>query len=172
MATRLLELFGAHRDDFSLSATIITDGQDFDDATARFTIFERPTYNASIAAQTESDVQAAVRLATMNNIPFLATSGGHGYSTALGALKGGLHIDLRSLKQIEINTSTVTIGPGVLFADILDPLYNAGREMSKAPALESSTNPASDRELFNGFRHWRYDWWRCWPISDPPRPSH
>lgn len=40
---------------------------------------------------------------------------------------------MSAIKTLEIDAgaSTMTIGPGVLFADILNPLYDAGKEMSK-----------------------------------------
>lgn len=78
-----------------------------------------------------------------HNIPFMATSGKHGYSSRLERLQNGLQIDLSRLNQVQVNTAsdTVTVGPGAQFKDILGPLYNAGREMS--PSSSGQTEPPS-----------------------------
>lgn len=77
-------------------------------------------------------IHPQIKLAVSNNIPFLATSGRHGYSSRLGQLQNGLQIDLSNLNKIEVDAGadTVTVGPGVQFKDILEPLYAAGKEMS------------------------------------------
>ncbi|KAB2571594.1 FAD-linked oxidoreductase azaL [Lasiodiplodia theobromae] len=103
----------------------------FKDATQRWSSFEEPTYKAAVRPGTELDVQTAVSIATLNNIPFLATGGKHGYSTSFGELDDGLAIDLSNFNTINVNknASTVTIGGGVRFSDIFDPLYAAGKEL-------------------------------------------
>lgn len=70
-------------------------------------------------------------MATQKDIPFLATGGRHGYGTTLGNLKNGLAIDLSQLNSIRVDkeAETVTIGGGVRWRDILDPVYEAGFEM-------------------------------------------
>lgn len=66
-------------------------------------------------------------------MPFLATGGRHGYSTTLGDMQGGLAIDLTEMNSVSVDESaaTLTIGPGVRFRDIFDPVYNAGFEIRK-----------------------------------------
>lgn len=121
----------------------------FKDATQRWSSFEEPTYKAAVRPGTELDVRTAVSvshaskndrakptkvsIATLNSIPFLATGGKHGYSTSFGELGDGLAIDLSNFNTINVdkNASTVTIGGGVRFSDIFDPLYAAGKELRK-----------------------------------------
>jgi FAD/FMN-containing dehydrogenase len=76
---------------------------------------------------------------------FLATGGRHGYSTSLGAFKGGLGIDLSQLNSISIDKAakTLTIGPGVRFRDIFNPVYEAGFQIrSSLPSLSSPSRDA------------------------------
>ncbi|QSZ36199.1 hypothetical protein DSL72_007325 [Monilinia vaccinii-corymbosi] len=100
----------------------------FENATERWTIFDPPTYSASISVGSEADVANVIKLSKSLNIPFLATGGRHGYGTTLGRLKNGLSIDLSQLKSISINknAATMTIGGGVRFRDMVDPLFAAG----------------------------------------------
>ncbi|TGJ85551.1 hypothetical protein E0Z10_g3189 [Xylaria hypoxylon] len=100
----------------------------FIEATERWTVFDAPTYKAAIQPATEGDVIKAVNLATHFKIPFLATGGRHSYTTTLGKLHDGLAIDLSQLNSVKIDevAETVTVGPGVIIDDILDPLFHAG----------------------------------------------
>lgn len=69
-----------------------------------------------------------MKLAASYNISFLATGARHSYSTTIGDLHNGLAIDMSRFNSIEIDQTaeTVTVGPGVIMNDILDPLYDAG----------------------------------------------
>ncbi|KAI1120194.1 Glucooligosaccharide oxidase [Nemania abortiva] len=114
---------------WSPNTTILSeDAAGFENATYRWTIFRPPTYSVSITPGTEKDVMTAVGLASQHNIPFLGTGGRHGYSTTLGDLQGGLAIDLSKLNSVAVNkrAGTVTVGPGVRFADVFEPLFEAG----------------------------------------------
>lgn len=72
-----------------------------------------------------------VKLASIHDIPFLATGGGHGYATTFGKLQNGLEIDLSFFRSVSVDaaSSTMTIGGAVVFRDIYEPLYNAGKEI-------------------------------------------
>ncbi|KAI1455543.1 hypothetical protein F4805DRAFT_270517 [Annulohypoxylon moriforme] len=100
----------------------------FDSVTERWTDYEPPTYAAAISPSTEADVVNAVKMAKEYNVPILATGGRHGYSTTLGKMKDGIAIDLSQLNSVEINKTakTLTVGPGVRFRDMFDPVYKAG----------------------------------------------
>lgn len=75
-----------------------------------------------------------VLLCSQYNIPFLATGGGHGYSTSFGKLQNGLELDLGGFKEINIDiaASTMTVGGAVTFGDIYEPLYAVGKEIRKS----------------------------------------
>ena len=74
-----------------------------------------------------------VRYASQNNIPFMGTGGGHGYTTTTSAIKNGINIDLGGFKSIAIDAAanTMTIGGAVTFGDVLNPGYNAGKEIRR-----------------------------------------
>ncbi|KAI9368962.1 hypothetical protein BJX61DRAFT_521534 [Aspergillus egyptiacus] len=97
----------------------------------RWTAWEEPTFSVAIKPAIVSDLQKIVRYAKAHNVPFLATGGGHGYSTSFGALQDGLKIDLGFFNNVTVNTdqNTMTIGGSVQFSEIMDPLYNAGKEI-------------------------------------------
>ena len=66
-------------------------------------------------------------------MPFLATGGGHGFATTFSGLENGLELDLGFFRNVTLNasTSTMTIGGAVIFREIYDILYDAGKEISK-----------------------------------------
>ncbi|KAJ4303141.1 hypothetical protein N0V90_002033 [Kalmusia sp. IMI 367209] len=129
------------------------DSPGFFNATERWDIYRPPTYSVAITPATEADVVKAVmcpashsfdlqsnetqvKAAQKHHLPFLATGGRHGYSTTLAELQGGLAIDLSKLNTISIDkeAATLTIGPGVHFGEIFDPLYEAGFQIQTGTA--------------------------------------
>lgn len=68
---------------------------------------------------------------TSNNIPFLARSGGHGYSITLRLIQDGVMINMEKFNSSIINDDlTATIGSGVSFNDMVQALSSAERELS------------------------------------------
>ncbi|KAI0430782.1 hypothetical protein F5Y09DRAFT_355762 [Xylaria sp. FL1042] len=114
---------------WSADTSILFPGSsEFEDATARWTIFSPPTYNAAIRPGSEADIARIIKLASLYELPFLTRGAGHGYSIALSDFQNGLALDLSQWKSIEINEAaeTVTIGPGVTISEIFEPLHDAG----------------------------------------------
>jgi FAD/FMN-containing dehydrogenase len=74
-----------------------------------------------------------VKIASRYNISFLATGGGHGVSQNLANVQNAISIDLANFNTIQINAenNTITIGGGVTYGDLYDPLYNIGKEIRK-----------------------------------------
>lgn len=74
-----------------------------------------------------------LQLVTTVNVPFLATSGRHGFNPTLGELQNGLAIDLSQFDKLEIDekAGTLTIGPAIRTADLLGPIFDAGYEIRK-----------------------------------------
>ena len=56
-------------------------------------------------------------------------------------MQGGVAIDLSQLNTIRINkkAGTLTIGPGVRFRDIFDPLYAAGWQIRESQFSKSAS---------------------------------
>ncbi|KUL83490.1 hypothetical protein ZTR_10799 [Talaromyces verruculosus] len=104
---------------------------DWSEVTPRWSTNDAPTFFAAIKPGTSGDIQTIVRYASTNNIPFLGTGGGHGFTTTLGELKEGLEIDLSQFNNVSVDAQNnrLTIGGSVRFGEILDPLYAAGKEI-------------------------------------------
>ncbi|KAB8228279.1 FAD-linked oxidoreductase [Aspergillus alliaceus] len=104
----------------------------WDNETIRWTAYMAPTYSVAIRPIHESDVQALIKFATRCNIPFLASSAQHGFTTTLGELQNGLEIDLSAFRNVSVNAeeNTLTVGGGVRFMDVFDPVFNAGKEIT------------------------------------------
>ncbi|KAG7001440.1 FAD-linked oxidoreductase OXR1 [Physcia stellaris] len=100
----------------------------FVNSTSRWSTYDAPTYLAAISPASETDVAKAVKIASLHNIPFLATGGRHGYTTTLGELDGGLAIDLSQLKAYSIDKAAgqLTIGGATTLADFQNDLFAAG----------------------------------------------
>ena len=66
------------------------------------------------------------------SVPFLATGGGHGFSTTLGGIQDGIEVDLSFFRNVTVDkdSSTMTIGGATLFRDTFEPLSAAGKEIS------------------------------------------
>ncbi|KAF4125700.1 FAD/FMN-containing dehydrogenase [Geosmithia morbida] len=100
----------------------------FANATERWSIFSPPTYEAAIRPGTESDIVQVIKLANNSGIPFLSRGSGHGYAESLGNFQGGISLDLSQWNSVEVDSAaqTLTVGPGAIYDDIFDPLYDAG----------------------------------------------
>ncbi|TAQ85517.1 hypothetical protein B7494_g6173 [Chlorociboria aeruginascens] len=108
-----------------------TDANWTNETVQRWTEFSAPTFFASIKPTEVSDVQKIVTYAGLNSIQFLASGGGHGYTTTYGVIQSGLEIDLTAFNSVVVNVpaSTLTVGGGTHFRDIFNPLYDAGKEL-------------------------------------------
>lgn len=92
-----------------------------------------PHYSVVIEVATESDVQATVALASRLEIPFLAVSGGHGWTKTLDRVKGGIQINLRKLNSTVLGKDgkTVVVGGGALQFEVVRALFESGKYTSK-----------------------------------------
>ncbi|OTA99601.1 hypothetical protein M426DRAFT_254280 [Hypoxylon sp. CI-4A] len=105
--------------------------QGFTSATARWSSYAAPGFAAVVTPSDEAEVSRIVKAARSAGIPFLATSGRHGYGTSLGKFQNGLAIDLSQLKAIDINkeASTITLGAGVRIGEAGGPIHDAGYQL-------------------------------------------
>ncbi|KAG9186256.1 hypothetical protein G6011_02812 [Alternaria panax] len=88
-----------------------------------------PDYNVVVEVATESDVQTTVALANRLNIPFLAVTGGHGWTKTLNKLPYGIQINMRKLKTTRLNWhgKTVMVGGGTMQHEITRSLFALGK---------------------------------------------
>ena len=80
-----------------------------------------------------------------NGIPFLAKSGGHGYSTTLKLIQNGVLINMENFNYTRMNSDgrTATVGAGATFNDLVQVLGAAKREVSMYISLNHQ-NTKSD----------------------------
>ncbi|KAI1318598.1 FAD binding domain-containing protein [Xylariaceae sp. FL0255] len=99
--------------------------------TEQWNAFGSPIYVVYAKPASSDDVKTIVKYAGEQNVPFLAIGGGHGYSTTTSALKGGIGIDLGNFRDVKVDAENnrLTVGGGVVFNDIFDPLNAVGKEI-------------------------------------------
>jgi hypothetical protein len=92
-----------------------------------------PNYSVVIEVATEEDVQTTVSLANRFNIPFLAVSGTHGWTTSLNKLPYGIQINMRKLNTTTISPGgkTAFVGGGTLQYEITRSLFAHGKYAGK-----------------------------------------
>ncbi|KAF2962798.1 hypothetical protein GQX73_g10776 [Xylaria multiplex] len=108
---------------WSAQTTVSFPGQTrFVNVTQRWTTFCAHLGTSPLSAQETREISSKL------GIPFLVTSGRHGFNPTLGGLRNGLAIDLSRFDKLQINAraNTLTIGPAIRTSDLLRPLYNAG----------------------------------------------
>lgn len=89
-----------------------------------------PTYSVVVVVDTENDISTAVKFANRHKIPFAAKVSGHGTWSGLGDMKGGMNIWLRNLNSVTISKDGkyVTVGGGTMVAEVVGPLWEAGKQ--------------------------------------------
>ncbi|CAJ2507111.1 Uu.00g082970.m01.CDS01 [Anthostomella pinea] len=111
----------------SVGARIVFPGSaEFAVATDRDNEQDPPTFSVVVEVATETDV---VPYANNKNISFLATTGLHGGTTTLGAVKQGINIRMRKLNSTTIaeNGNTATFGVGIISEEVKSSLWAAGK---------------------------------------------
>jgi FAD/FMN-containing dehydrogenase len=93
-----------------------------------------PNYSVVVEVATEQDVQTTVSLANRFNIPFLAVSGTHGWTTSLNRFPYGIQINMRKLNTTTISPDgkTAVAGGGTLQHEITHSLFAHGKYAGKA----------------------------------------
>ncbi len=101
----------------------------------RWTIYpkSKPSFSEAVQPSSNQDVQTIVQYASAHNVPFLATGGGHGYSTSLSKVQNALQIDMSDFNTVTVDAvhNTLTVGGGVQFDNIFDPLFEAGKSIRR-----------------------------------------
>ncbi|VUC29971.1 unnamed protein product [Clonostachys rosea] len=90
-----------------------------------------PKYVVAVKPATAVDVLQVIEYASNQSIPFLGTGGGHGYTITTSGVANAVDIDLGLFTSVTVDAlkNTLTIGGAVTFGEILDPLYEAGKEI-------------------------------------------
>jgi FAD/FMN-containing dehydrogenase len=92
-----------------------------------------PDYSVVVEVATESDVETTIKVANRFNIPFLAKSGGHGWTTSLNKLSHGIQINMRKLNTsaLKKDGKTATVGGGTMQYEITRSLMALGKYTGK-----------------------------------------
>lgn len=82
---------------------------------ARWSDLNTPKPGAVINVASEADVEATVRWATGRGVPFVAQSGGHGWSSWYRVGGDGIVINMRALNSVvvDVENGTAVLGGGV-----------------------------------------------------------
>ncbi|TVY94171.1 FAD-linked oxidoreductase [Lachnellula willkommii] len=101
------------------------------ETTQRFNSWDAPTYVVSVKPGLTEDAQKVVRYASHNNVSFLSTGKGHGYTGSLVTLQHGIELDLGGFNTVSVDAkkNLLTIGGSVSFTDMMDQVYSAGKAM-------------------------------------------
>ncbi|KAF7886671.1 uncharacterized protein EAF02_003318 [Botrytis sinoallii] len=125
--------------------------------TQRWTIYPpaEPTYILALKPALPSDIQTIIRFASNHNIPFMATGGGHGYSTTLHSCKNGIDIDLETGLAECVGVVGATLGAGLgpytgLHGLVIDALLEVRYVTGTGELITSSKT--ENLELFWGAR--------------------
>ena len=106
------------------------------DFTQRWTIYDNANPSFAIAAKpgTIDDLQSIVKYAIQNEVPILATGGGHGYSVSIGGVNDALDINLGNFANVSVDafSNTMTVGGATIFRDVYDPLYSVGKQIRRS----------------------------------------
>lgn len=66
-----------------------------------------------------------------NRLPWLAKSGGHGYSPTLHSIQSAVLINLENFNYVRVeDDGAAVVGTGALFSDLVNVVGAAGRELS------------------------------------------
>ena len=117
----------------SADAEVLTRGDDgFEETVLRWQKYKSPSFDYAIKAKDEADIVAAIQFANRYSIPFLAVVSGHGCND-LSAVRNGLHIDLRHLNTIEVDSerNEARIGGGALIWEVVEKLAKYDKQTGK-----------------------------------------
>jgi FAD/FMN-containing dehydrogenase len=110
----------------SISGTVYTERDEgFADVRGGYTHKDAP--DIVLRARTAEDVAKAVRYAAAEGLPLGVRSGGHSH---WGELPGGLIVDLRELRNIEVRHELVRVGGGATWGEVAATLGSHGLAIS------------------------------------------
>ncbi|KAI1171388.1 hypothetical protein F4777DRAFT_593834 [Nemania sp. FL0916] len=96
----------------------------------RWSTWETPAWSGAIKPALISDLKQIVKIPAKNKIPFIATNGGHGAKTGLGAFDG-ININLQNFNTVSVDAANnrMTLGPGAKLGDMASAVFAAGKEI-------------------------------------------
>ncbi|KAL2194466.1 hypothetical protein P885DRAFT_71238 [Corynascus similis CBS 632.67] len=120
------------RSSLSPEASVYLPGDDgYASNTIRWNRYYQPTFSVVSAVANEHDVRVSINCATASGTPFVITGPRHGFTTGWESLKDGLEIFTGAFSDIDVDvrSSTMTVGGAVIFRDISDALQAVGKNI-------------------------------------------
>ena len=114
----------------STEAAIYLPGSNgFETATDRWIPWRNPGFDVVVEVATEEDVGETVRYANDLGKPFLAVSGQHGGTSALGDVEDGVGIWMWQMRDVKIaeDGKSARIGGGIRSKELIDKLWESGK---------------------------------------------
>jgi FAD/FMN-containing dehydrogenase len=99
-----------------------------DSVSSYFYVQERSLPVCVVIPTSPEDVSATIKLLAKSGSPFAVRSGGHASQPGAANSESGITIDLRSLKEIKLqsNEAIVSIGSGAIWGDVYSVLDSRG----------------------------------------------
>jgi FAD/FMN-containing dehydrogenase len=93
-----------------------------------------PHYSVVVEVATEADVQSTVTVASQYNVPFLAITGQHGWTSSIEKLQYGFQINLRGLNSTALSSDgkTAIVGGGIIQYELVRSLFAKGKYAGKS----------------------------------------
>jgi hypothetical protein len=85
----------------------------------------------------------------MNNVPFHATTRGHGTNLQYGKIRNALNINLGNFRSVEVDADNnrLTIGGATPFGDVFPSVWGAGKEIRGCARSPFNFFTTADRDL-------------------------
>ncbi|RYP25004.1 hypothetical protein DL765_000232 [Monosporascus sp. GIB2] len=103
----------------------------FTEETTRWSSYEAPTFDQVFLPETEEELSLGLQYMSSNSMPWLAKSGGHGYSPTLHSIQNAVLINLQNFNYVRVeDDGTAVVGTGTRFQDMVNIIGAAGRELT------------------------------------------
>lgn len=117
----------------------------YNNGSHRYQEWKKPQFDAIVRVSSSHDIEETIRYANEKHKPFLAISGAHGATKALGEVKGAIGIWIRGLNSVTIDSprNVATVGGGITSGELVRALTAAGKEtVTGACACTGAIAPA------------------------------
>jgi len=97
--------------------------------TARWDPYSTPDLVADVEAATASDVQETVKYAATHGIKLVVRNTAHGFTQTFRSVVDGIQLSVRGMNciSLDLERNVATLGGGVIVAEFIEALYNAGK---------------------------------------------
>lgn len=129
----------------SAAAVYLPGSEGYAKGAHRYQEWKKPQFDAIVRVSSSRDIEETIKYANERHQPFLAISGTHGATKALGEVKGAIGIWMRGLNSVTIDSprNVATVGGGITSGELVRALTAAGKEtVTGACACTGAVAPA------------------------------